>query len=153
MSFGISSAPGHFQQIMNELTRDFPGVAVYLDDILVSGSTVEEHFRNLQHILKRLENKGLRCRKSKCLFAQPRIEYIGDVLTSNGIDKSPKVDAVIAMPPPTDVASLCSFLGSVQFYWKFLPSNFSTFAEQLYRLVQSGVAWTWSKQEDNAFTK
>ena len=38
-------------------------------------------------------------------------------------------------------------------YSKFLPSNFSTFAEPLYRLVQSGVAWTWSKQENNAFTK
>ena len=44
MPFDISSAPGHFQQIMDELTRDLPGVAVYLADILVSGSTVEEHF-------------------------------------------------------------------------------------------------------------
>ena len=138
---------------MDELSRDLPGVAVYLDDILVSGSTVEEHFRNLQHLLKRLENKGLRCRKSKCLFAQPRIEYLGHVLTSNGIAKSSKVDAVIAMPPPTDVASLRSFLGSVQIYSKFLPSNFSTFAEPLYRFVQSGVAWTRSKLEDDAFTK
>ena len=105
MPFGISSALGHFQQIMDELTRDLPGVAVYLDDILVSGFTVEEHLRNLQHLLKRLENKGLRCRKSKCLFAQPHIEYLGHVLTSNGIAKSSKVDEVIAMPPPTDVAS------------------------------------------------
>ena len=153
MPFCISSAPGNFQQIMDELTRDLLGVAVYLDDILVSGSTVEKHFRNLQHLLKRLENKGLRCRKSKCLFAQPRIEYLGHVLTSNGIAKSPKVDAVIAMPPPMDVASLRSFLGSVQFYSKFLPFNFFTFAEPLYRLVQSGVAWTWSKQDDDAFTK
>ena len=112
MPFGISSAPGYFQQIMDELTCDLPGVAVYLNDILVSGSTVEEHFRNLQHLLKRLENKGLRCRKSKCLFAQPRIEYLGHVLTSNGIAKSPKIDAVIAMPSPTDAASM-----RVQFFY------------------------------------
>ena len=153
MPFGISSAPGHFQQIMDELTRNLPGVAVYLDDILVSGSTVEEYLRNLQHLLKRLENKGLRCRKSKCLFGQPHMEYLGHVLASNGIAKSPKVDAVIAMPPSTDLASLCSFLGSVQFYSKFSPSNFSTFAEPLYRLVQTRVAWTWSKQKNDAFTK
>ena len=126
MPFGISSVPGHFQQIMDELTRDLSGVAVYLDDILVSGSTVEEHLRNLQHLLKRLENKVLRCRKSKCLFEQPCIEYLWHVLTSNGIAKSPKVGAVIAMPPPTDVASLRSFLGSVQFFSKFflVPCNF-----------------------------
>ena len=153
MPFGISSVPGHFQQIIDELTRDLPGVVVYLDDILVSGSTVEEHLRNLQHLLKRLENKVLRCRKSKCLFEQPCIEYLWHVLTSNGISKSPKVDTVIAMPPTTDVASLRSFLGPVQFYSKFFPSNFSTFAEPLYILVQSGVTWTWSKQENDAFTK
>ena len=52
------------------------------------------------------------------------------------------------MPPPMEVASLRLFLGSVQFYSKFLLFNFLTFAEPLYRLVQSGVAWTWSKQED-----
>ena len=153
MPFGISSVPGNFQQIMDELTRDLPGVAVYLDDILVSGSTFEEHFRNLQHLLKRLENKGLSCRKIKCLFAQPRIEYLGHVLTSNGIAKSPNFDAAIAMPPHTDVVSLRSFLGSVQFYSKFLSSKFSTFAEPLYRLIQFGVAWAWSKQKDDAFTK
>ena len=139
MPFGISSVPGHFQQIMNELTCNLPGVAVYLDDILVSRSTVEKHLWNLQHVLKRLENKGLHCRKSKCLFAQPRIEYLGHVLTFNSIAKSPKVDAVIVMPPPAGVESLCSFLGAVQFYSKFLQSNFSTFAEQLYRLVQSSI--------------
>ena len=93
-------------------------------------------------MLKWLENKGLHCRKSKCLFAQPHIEYLGDVLTSNSIAKNPKADAAIAMPPPTNVASLGSFLGSVQFYLKFLPSNFSTFAEPLCRLVQSSIAWT-----------
>ena len=71
----------------------------------------------------------------------------------DGIAKSPKVAAVIANPPPTDVASLRLFLGSVQFYSKFLPSNFSTFAEPFYKLVQSGVAWIWSKQEKYAFTK
>ena len=153
MPFGIFSAPGHFQQIMDELTRDISGVAVYFDDILVSGSTVEEHFRNLQHLLKRMENKGLRYRKRKCLFAQPRIEYLRHVLTSNGIAKSSKIDAVITMPPPTDVASLHLFWGPVQFYSKFSPSNFSTFAEPLYRLVQTGVAWTWSKQDNDAFAK
>ena len=59
---------------MGELTRDLSGVTVYLYDILVSGSTVEEHLWNLQHLLKRLKNKGLRCHKSDSLFAQLGIE-------------------------------------------------------------------------------
>ena len=60
--FGISSAPGYFQEIMFQLTNDLKGVAVYLDDILVSGATAEDHLQNLRALLQRLQDKGLRCR-------------------------------------------------------------------------------------------
>ena len=52
LPFGISSAPGYFQEIMGELTSDLPGVAVYLDDILVSSSTAEDHLQNLRRLFK-----------------------------------------------------------------------------------------------------
>ena len=54
LPFGIASAPGYFQEIMDQLTCDLKGVAVYLDDILVSGTTAEEHVRNLRALFKRL---------------------------------------------------------------------------------------------------
>jgi len=60
LPFGISSAPGYFQKIMEQLTQDLKGVAVYLDDILVSGSDAEEHVSNLRALLKRLSERGLR---------------------------------------------------------------------------------------------
>ena len=60
-SFGISSAPGYFQEIMDQLTRDLQGVAVYMDDILVSGATASEHLQYLRSLLKRLQDKGLHC--------------------------------------------------------------------------------------------
>jgi len=63
LPFGISSAPGYFQEIMEKLTSDLEGVAVYLDDILVSRSTAEEHLRNLRRLLQRLDEKGLRCHR------------------------------------------------------------------------------------------
>ena len=68
LPFGISSAPGYFQKIMDEMLCDLPGVAIYLDDILVSGPTFQKHLENLQRLLERLKSKGLRFRKSKCLF-------------------------------------------------------------------------------------
>ena len=61
LPFGIKSAPGYFQQIMEQLTSDLKGVAVYLDDILVSGKDAQEHLQNLRVLLRRLDEKGLRC--------------------------------------------------------------------------------------------
>ena len=77
LPFGIRSAPGYFQMIIDHLTKDLPGVAVYLDDTLVSGKDAEDHFRNLTAILQRLNDRGLRCRLEKCEFAKPWVEYLG----------------------------------------------------------------------------
>lgn len=86
LPFGICSAPGYFQEILDELTLNLPGVAVYLDDILVSGSLAWDHLQNLKRLLQRLQDKGLGCRKEKCQFAQQQVEYLGYKLSSNQLD-------------------------------------------------------------------
>ena len=151
LPFGIKSAPGYFQMIIDQLTKDLPGVAAYLDDILVSGKDAEDHLRNLTAILQRLNDRGLRCRLEKCEFAKPWVEYLGHLLSFEGIAKGPKVDAVLEMLPPRDVPTLKAFLGSVQFYSKFLPSNLSTICEPLYRLTKKGQPWTWNNEQQTAF--
>ncbi len=150
LPFGISSAPGYFQEIMDRLTQDLPGVAVYLDDILVSGDTAEQHLSNLRGLFQRLQDTGLRCKMQKCAFAQPRVEYLGHYLSRDGISKGPKADAIQSMPAPSNVSSLRSFLGQVQFYSKFLP-NISTTLEPLYRLTKKEVPWQWGTEEQTAF--
>jgi hypothetical protein len=152
LPFGIKSAPGYFQEIMEQLTSDLPGVAVYLDDILVSGKDATNHLQNLQRLLQRLHDKGLRCRLEKCKFAEASVDYLGHRLTKAGVRKGPKVDAVRAMPEPTNVSELKSFLGSVQFYSKFLQ-NLSTVAEPLHRLTQKTATWNWGEQEKKSFQK
>ena len=81
---------------MDQLTVDLPGVATYLDDILVSGIDAEDHLSNLRRLLQRLQDKGLRCRLGKCHFVQPYVEYLGHLLSQQGIAKGPKV-AVLKM--------------------------------------------------------
>ena len=152
LPYGISSAPGYFQEIMEQLTADLEGVVVYLDDILVSGANSNEHLKNLKALLKQLNEKGLRCNLDKCVFAQPSIEYLGHIFSNKGIGKGPKVDAVMKMPAPTNVSSLRSFLGSIQFYNKFLP-NLSTTVEPLYNLLKKNVPWKWASEEEVAFKK
>ena len=135
LPFGIKSVPGYFQEIIENLTSDLPGVAVFQDDILVSGQDANDHLGIMKRLLTRLNGKGLRCRRDKCQFAQPSVEYLGHTLSAEGISKGSKVEAVLKMPPPTDVSSLKSFLGSVQFYGKFIP-NLASMAEPLYRLTK-----------------
>ncbi|KAL8581042.1 hypothetical protein ACOMHN_012693 [Nucella lapillus] len=150
LPFGIKSAPGYFQEIMENLTCNLPGVAVFQDDMLVSGQDVNDHPSNLKRLLTRLNDRGLRCRREKCLFAQPSVEYLGHTLSAEGISKGSKVEAVLKMPPPTDVSSLKSFLGSVQFYRKFIP-NLASMAEPLYRLTKKAIPWKWGDEEQSAF--
>uniref|UniRef100_A0A5S6R646 Reverse transcriptase domain-containing protein n=1 Tax=Trichuris muris TaxID=70415 RepID=A0A5S6R646_TRIMR len=112
--FGISSAPDYFEKIMEQLTSDLRGVAVYLDDIHVSGNNAEEHVQNIRALFERLSEKGLRCKLENCSFAQRAIEYLGHVLSRHGVSKGSRVHAAIKMPPPMNVSRLRSFLVSVQ---------------------------------------
>ncbi|KFD62340.1 LOW QUALITY PROTEIN: hypothetical protein M514_25463 [Trichuris suis] len=128
LPFGISSAPGCFQKIMEQLTSDLRGVAVCLDDILVSGNNAEEHIQNLRALLERLNEKGLRCKLEKCSFAQPSVEC------PRVQDRRSCQDATAYESCPSS-----SFLGSVQFYGRFIP-NLSTLTEPLNRLTRKDAA-------------
>ena len=153
LPFGIKSAPGYFQEIMEQLTQNLRGVAVYFDDILVSGDNAKDHLMNLRALFKRLEEKGLRCNREKCVFAQVSIDYLGHTLSSRGIAKGSKVDAILEMPTPKNISTLKSFLASVQFYSKFLPPYFSEITEPLYKLTRKGQQWNWGEEEATSFKK
>ena len=94
--------------------------------------------------------KGLIFRLDKCQFAQPSVEYLGHTLSAEGISKGSKVKAVLKIPPPTDVSSLKSFQGSVQFYGKFIP-NLASMAKPLYRLKKKETPWKWEDEEQATF--
>ena len=111
---------------------------------------LKNNLENLRGLIKRLNDKGLRCRLEKCSFAQPYVEYLGHILSNKGIAKGSKINAIMEMPEPSDIAGLRSFLGSVQFYSKFLPS-LSTLLEPLYRLTRKGITWSWGEIEQAVF--
>nr|XP_055073117.1 uncharacterized protein K02A2.6-like [Misgurnus anguillicaudatus] len=152
LPFGVSSAPSIFQRIMENIMKDLD-VVVYLDDLLVTGRTEQEHLLRLQAVLKRLQENGLRVKKSKCEFGKKQIEYLGFVLDSKGLHPSPdKVTAIKDAPAPTCVKELRAFLGLVNYYGRFLP-NQSTMAAPLYRLLRDNVTWEWKQSEQSAFEK
>ena len=99
LPFGISSAPGIFQRVIESLLQGIPKVVVYLDDILVTGSTDEEHLQNLAEVLKRIQQAGLRLKKEKCEFLAKSVVYLGHMIDEKGLHPTTdKVDAITKAP-------------------------------------------------------
>ena len=151
LPFGVSTAPGIFQRTLETLLQEIPKTAVYLDDILVSGSTPEEHHKNLNDVLTKLQKSGLRLKRSKCLFYQKSVTYLGHVIDGEGVHPTPsKLQSIEEAPAPTCVSELRSYLGMLNYYNKFIP-NSSTVLKPLYDLLQHNVKWSWTEVQSNAF--
>ena len=88
LPFGVSAALSIFQRAMDNLLQGLPGVCVYLDDILVTGKSEAKHLRNLEEVLKKLDAAGIRLKKAKCVFMQTKVEYLGHIITKNGLQPS-----------------------------------------------------------------
>ena len=114
MPFGLVNAPATFQRLMEVVLA---GLArgcchVYLDDVLVLGSTFEEHYKNLAKVFDRVRRAGLRLKPKKCAFAQESVIYLGHQVSAAGIQKTPeKLRAVSEYPRHGAVKALRSFLG------------------------------------------
>lgn len=146
LAFGITSAPAVFQRAMDQVLQGLPNVHCYLDDILVSGQDRAQHLRNLDAVLGRLEEFGLRVQKEKCEFFKDSLEYLGHVIDAQGLHKAPeKVRAIVEAPAPTDVSQLRSFLGLINYYSRFIP-NLSSILSPLNVLLCKGKQWQWTSE-------
>ena len=153
MPFGISSAPGIFQRVMESLLQGIPHVVVYLDDILITGKDDEEHLKSLEEVLSRLKKSGLRLKRDKCFFFQKEVEYLGYKIDANGLHPTEKkLQAIKDAPAPRNTAELKSYLGLLSYYGKFLP-NLSQELAPLYKLLKKSTRWLWTQCEQSAFEK
>ena len=151
LAFGIHSAPGLFQQIMDSVLAGIPKVICYLDDILVAGENKADHEKTLIQVFKRLQHAGFRLSKSKCYLQKRSVQYLGHVIDAQGLHPTEdKLKAIQDAPAPTNVTQLKSFLGLILFYAKFIP-NHSTLLSPLNELLRKDVKWRWSKKEDSTF--
>ena len=140
LPFGVSSAPGIFQRTMENLLQGIPGVVVYIDDVLVTGKSEEEHLAALEETLRRLKEAGLRLKKSKCVFMASSVIYLGYRIDAESLHPVPeKVQALKEAPMPCNVSELKSYLGLPTYYSKFLP-NVSTVVAPLYTNCYDTIA-------------
>ncbi|CAC5379673.1 unnamed protein product [Mytilus coruscus] len=85
LPFGVSSAPGIFQRTMENLLQGIPRVVVRVDDILITGSSKSEHLNNLETVLGKIQESGMRLNKDKCVFLAPEVVYLGHRIDQYGI--------------------------------------------------------------------
>jgi transposase InsO family protein len=147
---GITSAPEIFQRTVEGILCDQPNTVCFFDDILIFSNSEKEHEGHLQAALKKLRDAGLKLNRQKCEFSKREIEFLGYIISGDGIKIDPaKIEAITKMPDPTNVAELRRFLGMVNFLGRHLP-NLSQVLHPLNKLLEKDTAWTWSPSQQNA---
>ncbi|MBW0542615.1 hypothetical protein O181_082330 [Austropuccinia psidii MF-1] len=125
MPFGLTNAPASFQNLVNDIFQDLLNIylVVYLDDIMVFSKSEEEHVTHVSTVPSRLRANNLFAKASKCLFHVSSVEYLGYVVSSEGLNMDQaKVQKILKWPPPRNLKALQSFLGFANFYHRFIKN-------------------------------
>jgi hypothetical protein len=151
MPFGISSAPAIFQRLIDQVILDIPNCIAYLDDLLITDPTEDEHLKTLEQVLDKLADYGFTCNPDKCVFFQDSVSYLGFRIDKHGKTPDPtRVEAIIRMPPPTNIKELEAFIGKINYYGQFI-SNFSSKCQILNQLRKKNTRWNWTTDCQTAF--
>ncbi|XP_063380957.1 uncharacterized protein K02A2.6-like [Cydia fagiglandana] len=151
--YGLSSSPGIFQRILEQMFVDIPRVGVFLDDVVITGLDDQEHLKNLTAVFERLQKYGLKIKNEKCSFMSESITYLGYVVNSEGIHTCPKkIEGIVNATTPSNVTELRSFIGMTMYYAKFVK-NISTIMAPLYALLKKEMKFNWTAECDMAFNE
>lgn len=138
MPFGLTHTPATFQCIMNEVFQEYIGkfVLVFFDEILIYSKNETEHAQHLELVFKKLLENQLHVKRNKCTFSQNKIEYLGHIISNQGIaaDDS-KIVAMKAWPSPKNVKALRGFLGLTGYYRRFVR-NYGKISKLLTNLLK-----------------
>ena len=130
-----------------------PGTVCFLDDILISGRYTEEHLRNVEAVLQRLQERGFKVNREKCAFIQTSVMYLGHRIDEQGIHPVQKKTGAIAKAPvPKRLTELRAYLVLLTYYGKFIE-NLSTLIKPMTELLQKDKKWMWSEQCQQAFER
>lgn len=153
MPFGLCNAPGCFERLMERVLDglQWKTALIYLDDVIVYGSTFEEEHGRLEEVLQRLRKANLKLSPKKCSLFQYEVPFLGHVVSKDGVRTDPqKVAAVADWPRPANVAEVRSYLGLCTYYRRFVQ-DFATIAAPLNRLTRKGVPFEWNEACQAAF--
>ncbi|XP_046141954.1 uncharacterized protein LOC123987841 [Osmia bicornis bicornis] len=153
MPFGLKNAAGSFQRLMNNVLDGLQGVEafVYIDDIVIYASSIEEHETKFNRLMARLREANLYLQPEKCELLKKEVAYLGHIITEDGVKPDPKkIEAVKEFPVPKTVKNIRQFLGLCGYYRRFIK-NFSKIAKPLSDLTKKEQKFEWTQQQQQAF--
>ena len=134
--------------LMNNVLHKYLGkfIVVFIDDILIYSRSKEEHEEHLKIVLQELREHQLYAKFSKCDFLKDKIQYLGHVVTKEGISVDPeKIKAIEEWPVRKDVTNVRSFMGNTGYYQRFIE-GFSRIANPITSLQKKGKKFEWSQK-------
>ena len=158
LPFGISTAPSIFQRAMDFVLSGlkYEKCLVYIDDIIIYSKDFEQHMKDIEMVLDRLNSFDMTVKITKCDFAAPSLEFLGHELDKDGIRPSTShVKDIMNWPRPTTVAEVQKFLGLAGYFRKFVK-DFSAIAAPLHTLTHGGRpndVVAWEDEHEQAFRK
>eukprot|EP00117_Sycon_ciliatum_P030790 scpid39474/ scgid4420/ Retrovirus-related Pol polyprotein from transposon 297; Protease; Reverse transcriptase; Endonuclease len=155
MPFGVCNGPSAFQRLMGAVLKglQWQTCLVYLDDIIVFGRTFPEHLDRLKAIFARLRAANLRLKPSKCFLFREKVNFLGHVVTADGVQTDPaKIRDIEQWPTIRTVGQLRTFLGFSGYYRRFVR-DYASIAKPLHALTHKGVTFQWTSTCEEAFNK
>jgi site-specific DNA-cytosine methylase len=154
LPFGHVNATAIFQRRM-ELELQAAGLqhctCVFVDDVCVYSSSMEEHLQQLRQLLRHFQKANLRAHPAKTIVATDCIPYLGHLVTGKELKPEPaKIAAMTALQPPDCVKRLQAHLGLLNYYRCYIP-NFALIAQPLYALLKQSTKWLWGAAQDRAY--
>ena len=153
MPFGLCNAPATFQRLMDRVLSGlkWSSCLVYFDDIIVVGTTFQEHLHHLTSVLTRLRGAGLKLKPKKCTLCRQQVTFLGHVVSTDGVATDPsKTEAVSKWPTPQNRKEVQQFLGLANYYRRFVK-DFALISKPLQRLTEKNAPFEWTIGCQNAF--
>ena len=163
MPFGLCNAPATYQRLMQECLGNLNMTIclIYLDDVIIFSDSFEQHLERLNIVLERLKSCNLKLAPEKCFFFQPKIKFLGHVVSGEGIETDPdKIEKVKNWPTPKNSDELRSFLAFASYYRRFIK-DFSKISRPLSELLpptstkkdkkKVKVEWQWTETHQQIF--
>eukprot|EP00253_Pinus_taeda_P022539 PITA_22539 len=153
LPFGLTNAPATFMCLMNSVFHQYLDkfVLIFIDDILIYSLNMKEHEEHLRIVLQTLREHQLYGKFSKCDFYKEQIQYLGHIITKEGIAVDPeKIKTIMEWPTPKDVADIRSFMGLVGYY-RWFVEGFSRVAYPITSLQKKGKVFKWTADCQRSF--